>query len=187
MLCEICKKENATVHFSQAINEKVTNIHLCEFCAGKKGVMELPFSIPLSVKNMLPKFLNVEKKKQKEIVHEKCNNCGFTNVDFKKIGYLGCSECYRVFRKTLMPLLNKIHGDNLHIGKFPSRVLDKTIDKTIKEARENKRLKKLQLELQNAITQEQFEDAAILRDKIKSLENNNYGLMKKIQPLGKEL
>ena len=107
MLCEVCKKENATIHFGQAINEEVTNLHLCESCAEKKGVMKLPFSIPFSIKNILPEFLDVEKKKQKEVVREKCPNCGLTNVDFKKIGYLGCSECYRTFRKELIPLLNK--------------------------------------------------------------------------------
>ena len=37
MLCDMCKKKEATVHFTEIINEEVTELHMCEECAKTKG------------------------------------------------------------------------------------------------------------------------------------------------------
>jgi len=59
---------------------------------------------------------------EKEALALKCPNCKLTYKDFKKIGRLGCSECYLSFKKYLVPLLKRIHGSTLHIGKSPFKV-----------------------------------------------------------------
>jgi len=101
-------------------------------------------------------------KEKETTVTVKCANCGLTYADFKKIGRLGCSECYDTFKKYLGPLLKKIHGSILHFGKSPfkvARVLDERED-----------LQALRNQLQKAIETEEFEEAARIRDKIKELE-----------------
>ena len=37
MTCDICKKNLATVHLTEIIDDKVTELHICEDCAKKKG------------------------------------------------------------------------------------------------------------------------------------------------------
>lgn len=39
MYCEECKAKPAVVHFTQNIQGKKTEVHLCEDCAAKKGAI----------------------------------------------------------------------------------------------------------------------------------------------------
>ena len=87
--------------------------------------------------------------------------------DFKKIGRLGCGECYTTFRASLVPLLKRIHGSNQHLGKSPSPVFVKEAKAASKLMEE---LEAAKLELQKAVKKEEFEEAASIRDKIKFLE-----------------
>ena len=95
-------------------------------------------------------------------VSVKCPSCGLTYADFKKIGRLGCGECYNTFRKYLGPLLKRIHGSTQHTGKSPliaGKPRKKKID-----------LQALRIRLARAIEEEAFEEAAKIRDQIKELE-----------------
>ena len=96
--------------------------------------------------------------------------------DFKKLGRLGCSECYSFFHENLSVLLKKIHGSNRHYGKSPKgflaeakgmaeslKVLDKPVDALLD----------LRNKLQHAIQCEDFEKAAEIRDNIRMLEQKD--------------
>jgi protein arginine kinase activator len=160
MLCDVCGKNQATVHLTEIIDEQMNELHLCEECARQKSVqMEQQFGLS----DLLAGLAEFEQPVQeKELTSLKCPNCGLSYADFKKIGRLGCGECYSGFKKYLAPLLKKIHGSSQHVGKSPLRVtkvLKKKID-----------LQDLRLELQKAIESEAFEEAARLRDQIKELE-----------------
>ena len=160
MLCDICGKNPATVHLTEIVDDQMTELHLCEECARQKSIqMEQQFGLS----DLLAGLAEFEKPAlQKEAVLLKCSNCDLTYTDFKKIGRLGCSECYSTFRKYLGPLLKRIHGSSLHLGKSPLKVtkaLKKKID-----------LSSLRYELQKAIEREAFEEAAKIRDQIRELE-----------------
>ena len=160
MLCDICAKNPATVHLTEIVDDQMTELHLCEECARQKSIqMEQQFGLS----DLLAGLAEFEKPAlQKEAVLLKCSNCDLTYADFKKIGRLGCSECYSTFRKYLGPLLKRIHGSSLHLGKSPLKVtkaLKKKID-----------LSSLRYELQKAIEREAFEEAAKIRDQIRELE-----------------
>jgi protein arginine kinase activator len=160
MLCDICNKNPATVHLTEIVDDQMTELHLCEECARQKSIqMEQQFGLS----DLLAGLAEFEKPAlQKEAVLLKCSNCDLTYTDFKKIGRLGCSECYSTFRKYLGPLLKRIHGSSLHLGKSPLKVtkaLKKKID-----------LSSLRYELQKAIEREAFEEAAKIRDQIRELE-----------------
>ena len=90
----------------------------------------------------------------------KCPNCGFTQADFKKAGRLGCSECYVTFHDGLEALLKTMHKGTKHIGKVPQS-LQQTRDLSEK-------LKSLQKKLDKAVADEDFEQAAQMRDEIKA-------------------
>ena len=160
MLCDICGKNPATVHLTEIVDDQMTELHLCEECARQKSIqMEQQFGLS----DLLAGLAEFEKPAlQKEAVLLKCSNCDLTYTDFKKIGRLGCSECYSTFKKYLGPLLKRIHGSSLHLGKSPLKVtkaLKKKID-----------LSSLRYELQKAIEREAFEEAAKIRDQIRELE-----------------
>lgn len=165
MVCDICGKKEATVHITEIINDKMAKLHLCEDCAKDKGAeMEEHFGLSDLLAGLADLGANIEPEIADAV---KCNVCGFTYRDFKKMGRLGCSECYDAFKKQLAPLLKRIHGADRHVGKVPLM-----IGKTVKDSRN---LQDLKARLDKAIQAEEFEEAARLRDQIKELEKKAKG------------
>lgn len=162
MLCDICAKNQATVHLTEIIDEQMNELHLCEECAHQKSIqMEQQFGLS-DLLGGLVEFEKPAQEKEAAGALIKCANCAFTYADFKKIGRLGCSECYSAFKKYLTPLLKKIHGSNLHFGKSPAKIF--------KVPAKGADLQELRYRLQKAIETEAFEEAAKIRDQIKELE-----------------
>ncbi|NLB87638.1 MAG: hypothetical protein GX790_00175 [Syntrophomonadaceae bacterium] len=166
MYCDECKNKPATVHFTQNIQGKKSELHLCEDCAAKKGTIFLnnidnKFSIP----NLLASFLgygyNVSDIKPVSS-GQTCPNCKTNFNDIKHMGKLGCSECYTAFEEELEPTLRRIHGNSRHIGRIPLRGGGTVLIK--------KQIADLKNQLQTAVNNEEYEKAAVIRDKIKKLE-----------------
>jgi len=155
MLCQACGKNDATVEFTEIVNDEVKQLHLCDACAKKKGIeMEQHFSIADFLAGLSEPGTGVMK----------CNNCGMTFDDFQKIGRFGCADCYMAFRENLRPLLKRIHGSTKHTGKSAK---GKDTD-----GRDNRpEISALKQRLQVAVDREEFEEAAKLRDLIRDLEN----------------
>ncbi|MFH1824102.1 MAG: UvrB/UvrC motif-containing protein [Candidatus Firestonebacteria bacterium] len=173
MICDKCHKNESTVHYQQVINGQASEIHLCEECASEKGMLPLPFENPLSFGNMLTGLLDEEEqgleiREPKKKV--KCK-CGWTDVDLKKTGYLGCPLCYKTFNKSLVPLFRRIHGSNKHVGKMPAKIpiKERLVEKEIIE-KDMEKIKSLREELQGCINEEKYEQAAKIRDEIKKIE-----------------
>ncbi|KPK97047.1 MAG: hypothetical protein AMJ95_11130 [Omnitrophica WOR_2 bacterium SM23_72] len=162
MLCDVCSKNPATVHLTEIIDDQINELHLCEECARQKSAaMEQQFGLS----SLLAGMAEVEKPaaKEKESAGIKCPNCQLTYADFKRIGRLGCGECYTAFKRFLAPLLKRIHGSNQHFGKSPSKAAKATVRRKLD-------LGELRDKLQRAIETEAFEEAARIRDQIKELD-----------------
>lgn len=161
MVCDICAKNQATVHLTEIIDDQMSELHLCEECARKKSIqMEQQFGLA----DLLAGLAEFGKPEAPEVTGLRCSNCGLSYEDFKKTGRLGCGECYSNFRKYLLPLLKKIHGSTQHLGK--------SLYKVVARSRKKIGLAELRAKLHQAIEQEEFEEAARLRDKIRELEKN---------------
>ena len=174
MLCDECGKNKATVHLTEIVNEQITKLNLCEVCAKQKGTdAEQHFGIA----DLLAALSDVETHPHAAAgaadappagtSKTRCATCGLTYEDFKKVGRLGCSECYTAFKASLVPLLKRIHGSNQHMGKSPTPSSMKE-QKTVLKLHEE--LEAVKAALQGAVKKEEFEEAAALRDKIKFLE-----------------
>ena len=163
MKCQLCGKP-ATVHLTEIINDQMTESHLCEACAKEKGIAGLgqPFGLQDLLAGLVDFGSPVVSGKKTVL---KCENCKMTYDDFRKIGRLGCSECYATFKESLGPLLKKCHGSVNHLGKGPERGDEGFQIK--------KKLQNLHLKLQKAIHDEAFEEAAKIRDKIKKMEKES--------------
>jgi protein arginine kinase activator len=172
MLCDICGKNEATVHLTEIVNDQMSKLHLCEVCAKDKGAeMEEHFGLNDLLAGLAGLGASLTSKgvtkPPKAVEAIKCPKCGFTYQNFAKIGRFGCSECYDAFKKHVGPLLKRIHGSDRHMGKVPLAA-----GKTQKDSRN---IQDLRSKLDNAIQSEEFEEAARLRDRIKDIESKIKG------------
>ncbi len=168
MLCDICSKNQATVHLTEIVDEQMTELHLCEGCAKQKSVqMEQQFGLSDLLGGLVDFGKNIEGKELSKI---KCSSCNLSYEDFKKIGRLGCSNCYSSFARYLAPLLRRIHGSSIHTGKSHQGAKEVKAVKKTQIKKPESELQDFKNRLQEAIKLENFEEAAILRDKIKALE-----------------
>ena len=157
MLCDICKQNVATVHLTQMVEGKTKKVDLCETCSKDKGIDD---PTGFSLADLLLGLGAAQEMAQASSGSElKCPSCGFTQADFKKSGRLGCADCYTTFAEGLEGLLKSMHKGTKHAGKVP-RLLQQ--NKSVTE-----KLNSLQKRLEKAIAEEDFEQAAILRDEIK--------------------
>ena len=157
MQCTLCKEKPATVHLTQIVGDKVQKLDLCEDCAKAKGIND-PAGFAMA--DIMLGLGAAQELEQTAGIEIKCPRCGFTQVDFKKSGRLGCPECYKTFSEGLSSLLKTMHKGVKHMGKTPE---------ALRQSREDSdRLKTLQKKLNKAIAEENYESAAALRDEIKS-------------------
>ena len=168
MDCMLCKKNLATVHLTQIVDDKVQKVDLCEDCAKQKGVKS---DVSFSLADLLLGAAQ-EIAQATGGVEVRCPGCGFTQADFKKAGRLGCAQCYTTFSEGLESLLKSMHKGIKHVGKVPA---------ALRQGRDlSERLKHLQKKLDKAVTAEDFEQAASLRDEIKSTKDQLDHTMAKV-------
>lgn len=161
MLCDICKQNVATVHLTQMVEGKTKKVDLCESCSKAKGVDD---PTGFSLADLLLGLGAAQEMEQASAGGEtKCPHCGFTQADFKKAGRLGCAECYTTFAEGLEGLLRTMHKGTKHVGKVP-QILKQSQDLS-------DRLKGLQSRLEKAISEEDFETAAHVRDEINQVKS----------------
>ncbi|GIO22912.1 UvrB/UvrC motif-containing protein [Oceanobacillus sp. J11TS1] len=176
MECQECHKRKATLHFKHIINGQEAKISLCEMCAKKKGYITYPEE-GFSLNDLLSGLFQTEglnlgstgtaKANQPKHPQEvRCSSCGRTFTEFKKAGKFGCADCYASFGSKVEPILRRVHaGNTKHTGKIPKRA-GKYIQQKQLISSHKEKLKKL-------IEEEEFEKAAVLRDKIRELEKAN--------------
>ncbi len=164
MQCQVCGKNTATVHFTEIVNSKMSELHICEQCAHEKGIQPTQGKGKFWISDLIAGMIDESASGDQERVGRiQCSGCGLLYSGFKETGRLGCPECYESFSAQLKPVLRRIHGATRHVGKAP-----------IKDgARVEKRqvIARLHDELDRAIEREDFEHAAELRDKILALES----------------
>lgn len=159
MKCEVCHQEEATVHLTQVVNGEVKKVHLCEGCAKDSGVQ---FGVPSSISDILM-GVGQQVQSTRRATSQVCPVCGMNRAEFKKTGRLGCETCYEAFEADLKPLLRAMHHADRHQGKVPAH-LSRTL---VRE----KEMADLQQQLDDAIRDERFEEAASLRDRIRKLQS----------------
>ena len=166
MTCDLCSKNEATVHLTEVVNSETRELHLCESCAREKGT-EAVEQLTGGLAELLAGLSDLGAKLPGGAAAQaiSCPACGLTYEDFKKSGRLGCGACYEAFHKVLAPLLKRIHGSAEYSGRVPPAAAQ------AKESAEPKQdLPKLKEQLKAMVAAESFEEAARLRDKIHALE-----------------
>lgn len=156
MLCEECKKNQATVVITVMTGNDTTTRHLCQECVSK---MENSIANG-DMSSFLSSLLSILSREPKEDTLQ-CDVCGLTYEEFQNSGKLGCAQCYTVFSEQLKPLLLRVHGRSQHAGRVPKgHELERALEQNILQ---------LKCRMEEAVTAENFEEAALLRDEIRAL------------------
>lgn len=159
--CNHCTKP-ATIHLTQIVENKITKIDLCEECAQKKGLTDpegLDISQLLAGGGMDVLSNDGDDTPSGDAIA--CQLSGATFDDFKKTGRFGSAESYDLFRDKISPMLKNMHRGTKHLGKVPTYCEHKSPDKPLEP------IESLHKKISQAIEEERFEDAAVLRDEIK--------------------
>jgi protein arginine kinase activator len=155
-MCEECNKRKSELEFVEIKEGKRIVRHLCGKCAEK-------LAIALPAKHKVEKAAagNQESKALEELV---CPTCGLSYAEFLRTAKLGCQDCFEAFGDRLNALLRNLHDSARYSGKPYEQ--DDSRTGMIKQKRELKEA------LNRAIQEENFEEAARLRDEIKALEKD---------------
>ena len=162
MICQECGKKPATLHFTKIVNGEKTEFHICESCAREKGEGIPGTANGFSIHSLLSGLLDFEPAAGVKPQTPRCDACGLTYAQFSKMGRFGCSECYSKFGDKLDPILKRVHGNTVHVGKVPKR--------TGGQIQMKREIEQLRRDLHDRIEREEFENAAKLRDRIRELE-----------------
>ena len=164
MQCQLCNKNEATIHLTEISEGQRTEMHICEQCAAEQGIAvksQMPINELLS--NLLASQPGDDEMADSLEQEFSCPHCGFTLDKFRKKSVLGCPQDYEFFEKWLLPLIEKAHdGKTSHCGKVPTKVPAGT--------KKQIELTNLRQQLEVAVQVEDYELAAELRDKIADRE-----------------
>jgi protein arginine kinase activator len=149
------------LHITEVLGEdQWEELHLCEGCAHK--YLYEPQQKGTGTKGSVP--APSDETEESGGLNKECSECGIKFADFRNSGRLGCPHDYQVFRDELLSLLENIHGETRHCGKTPRRQPQNRQTQT--------ELVALRKQLTAAIHREAYEEAARLRDRIKTLEES---------------
>jgi len=147
MLCEFCKKNEATIHIQEIVNSEKKALHICSECAAKKNQSELL----LNSVNLAELLYNISSPGGENPAHQegaeagtetprKCPNCGWDGAQLKQSGRLGCPECYKIYSDLLSTAIKTMHRGTVHIGKQPK---SGQVSQPVSNEEEIKRFQKL--------------------------------------------
>ncbi len=165
MKCDFCDKK-ATVFLTQLVEGQMKKVCLCDPCAKERGVTDpTGFSLADLLLGGLPvgEGSGQTTKQAPPSVgsSRKCPTCGFSLDDLRRVRRFGCSDCYATFSEELGQILRGMHQGTSHVGKVPTGLMALHL--------RHQRIEELRGRLDQAITSESYEEAAGIRDEIRSL------------------
>ena len=165
MKCQKCNK-SATFHITDLTGDGLLALHLCPDCAKRylQPESETSDTDAPKITGVLSDQLKLEQTAEElqELDLKECPICGISFRKFREAGRLGCPHDYVYFGAELKPLLESVHGSNKHVGKRPQRGAYDPESQT--------ELIKLRGEMKAAVSEENYEKAQEIRDRIRSIE-----------------
>lgn len=178
ILCSRCNKNNAEVFMTSIINGKKVEEILCLECALQKE--EVGFMLKqdpqfqqlveqaMKLKNMdLNKIDKVNRRNHKNKAFdldlpEDCPICGIGIEQLQETGLAGCSHCYKLFEQEVDRFLNIKRVTDVYKGRNPKNLPQ--------ESSAASQLIILKQKLQESISNEEYEQANLIKEQIVKLE-----------------
>lgn len=149
------------MHIRQIMDGKNDmSLNLCESCAMKNG-FQMGQENSIHIPALLEKLKNFKKGLSQEDMNVVCHNCNTTLAEVKKHGTVGCSHCYEYFDSYLSNYFKDPSANRRPGGRARGPVREVISQAEYKKALEKK--------LEQAVSIEDYESAAVIRDKIKAL------------------
>ncbi len=98
MLCEHCKKNQATKTYERVQNQRSETKYYCLDCYYR---------------------LFIAPENTAQATKQACSYCGTTVETLKKRNLVGCAKCYSELANALMPVIVKVQKNDLHTGTAP--------------------------------------------------------------------
>lgn len=157
MICDICGVRDAMMVVQQVSTSGQKEVHLCLQCAAQRGLTTSNGKIEMSLAGLFDSIVKLRKNQQRQ-----CPVCGTNEGDVEKTQRLGCPECYNIFAPKLKSILEKQGMTGHYTGSLPERLAS---FKSILVDR-----MQLKDKLEKAVAQEEYERAALYRDRLKALD-----------------
>ena len=159
MKCDHCERP-AVVHEHLIRKGVIREVHLCAEHALEAG-LAVPAAQPVA-----EVLLHIAKSTQGDAARPRalasCTGCGVSFAEFRKTGTLGCPACYDCFQPMLGQVIERAQaGGTAHVGRAPKAAAEVELRRVRRE--------KLMRELDSAVTAEQYERAARLRDELSAI------------------
>ena len=172
MNCQNCHKNVATVKVIEilpgggeapgdASAKSYQQQELCEICAQSKNLPHVAVFSPQSTMGDIWKLLQISSQQTKRRQDVTCPDCGMTREEFRRKGRVGCAKDYKVFAEDIQEILERVHGALGHAGRIPGKCSGKV--------GRRKEIASLRKELDTAIREEAYENAARIRDELQQL------------------
>ena len=176
MKCDICHKNEATIHVQEVIGSTKNMLNICSECAAEHNIGgdEMgEFNLAEMLYNISSQMLQghsddqVSNDLEDEEAPELTCVCGWDTAKFRDGGGLGCPECYNAFAPILVNALHSMHKGSTHMGKRPDNAASADSD-----TRPAISVLSLQKELEKCVKSENYERAAEIRDEINKLKKS---------------
>lgn len=170
MLCDACKKKEATIHIKEMHAGETHTSNLCADCAAEKEkngeLSALGFNLAEMLCNLGKISSGVKPQRGRTAEHAAaCPDCGWTLQKIRAFGgRLGCPECYVTFAPLLAEAIHNVHRGSVHLGKRPQSVPQNG------QAALEAELESRRHELEALVKREEYEEAAACRDRINQLK-----------------
>lgn len=165
--CHDCHQREAVVHLTEVVGASVNTVHLCGQCASARGIAADGTAGPLGafLTTISPTAGMPEAPHGETLA---CPECDATLASIRASGRVGCPTCWVAFGRPLRDLARRLHGATRHVG---DRYEDPAAHPDAPGRRRQRALDALRRALAAAIEHEEFEEAAVLRDRLKALED----------------
>ncbi len=166
MTCDYCPSP-ATIFLTQLLETGQKKVCLCDACSENQELMQseglahiLQTAMP-AVDPIIEKIMSLDTDAPSSPTVIRCE-CGFTSDDIARIGRLGCPACYTTFSDPIYERITTVQRGDRHTGK--------QLEQEMTPDRLHEQQDLLTLDLQLAIDNEDFEQAALLRDQIEEIQ-----------------
>lgn len=153
MLCQKCGKNQGEGTFRCFSESGWVTMWLCPDCAREEEAIPCKGNGAPSLADLLPPAPEAPSSPGRVC------RCGAREEEIRRTGKPGCAHCYETFRDLFAPLISKTQGDQPHQGQVPRS----------QEGQQN--ILRLRRQLQQAVEQEEYEKAALLRDALHQMES----------------
>ena len=155
-VCQVCGENPVQYQITEARGKEVRTVGICRECAETRGIRHENGTITVDVKGVMTSFSPTGAAPRRRRAGVACGACGTTLTEFERTGRLGCAACYEAFARELEPVVRKIQSGPQHRGLVPARLSE-----------EMEHVRRLRGDLDVAVREERYEDAAKIRDQLK--------------------